>query len=139
LSLLELAGLPTADIAKTHDLLTWVLEQEGRIVGVVALERFGAEALLRSLTVAPELRARGFGRELVARAEEGARERNIQRLVLLTETAEAFFRSLGYSILDRQRVSGTLKQSAEFQSLCPVSAICMTKTFADTRSSREGL
>lgn len=47
--------------------------------------------------------------------------------VLLTETAEAFFRSLGYAAIDRRFVSEEPKQSAEFRSLCPVSAVCMSK------------
>lgn len=106
----------------------WVLEERNAIVGVVALERVGSEALLRSLAVAPEYRKRGFGRELVARAEQSAQRNYIQQLVLLTETAELFFGSLGYSVIDRRAVSEGLRQSAEFRSLCPSSATCMSKT-----------
>ena len=130
LVLLEGARLPTADVTSVDELPMWVLEERAAIVGVIALERFGSEALLRSLTIAPEYRKRGFGRELVARLEESARADNIQRLVLLTETAEAFFRGLGYSVIDRRHVSDRLKQSAEFRSLCPASATCMSKTLA---------
>ena len=130
LALLEGARLPTADIASADELAMWVLEERGSIVGAIALERFGTEALLRSLAVAPEYRKRGFGRELVAQLEEGARAENIQQLVLLTETAEAFFRGLGYSVIDRRYVSGRLKQSTEFRSLCPASATCMSKILA---------
>jgi amino-acid N-acetyltransferase len=127
LALLDGSRLPTADITSVDELPMWVLEERGSIVGVIALERFGTEALLRSLAVAPEYRKRGFARELVARAEEAAREDNIQQLVLLTETAEAFFRSLGYSTIERRYVSDSLKQSTEFRSLCPASANCMSK------------
>jgi amino-acid N-acetyltransferase len=130
LALLEGARLPTADIASADELAMWVLEERGSIVGAIALERFGTEALLRSLAVAPEYRKRGFGRELVAQLEEGARAENIQQLVLLTETAEAFFRGLGYSVIDRRYVSARLKQSTEFRSLCPASATCMSKILA---------
>jgi amino-acid N-acetyltransferase len=48
--------------------------------------------------------------------------------VLLTETAETFFRRLGYEAIDRHYVSEDLKQSAEFRALCPASAVCMTKS-----------
>ena len=87
------AGLPTADLG-TSDLQLWLLEAGGALVGVIALERFGSEALLRSLAVAPAHRKRGVGRRLVAWLEADARAEGVRRLVLLTETAETFFRSL---------------------------------------------
>ena len=127
LQLLNSAGLPTADLASAHEFQTWVLEDRGSISGVIGLERFGAEALLRSLAVAPEHRKRGFGHELVAQLERDARADGINRLVLLTETAEAFFRDLGYATTERRQVSEEAKQSPEFRSLCPASAICMSK------------
>jgi amino-acid N-acetyltransferase len=127
LALLESARLPTADVASIDEPQIWVLEERDRIVGVIALERFGSEALLRSLAIAPDCRNRGFGRELVGHVEQSAQADNIRQLVLLTETAEVFFRSLGYRNTDRRDVSDRLKQSAEFRSLCPASASCMSK------------
>jgi amino-acid N-acetyltransferase len=135
LALLEGAHLPTADIASIDEPQMWVLEERGAIVGAIALERFGSEALVRSLVVAPQYRKRGFGRELVALVEESAREDRINQLVLLTETAEPFFRSLGYNSLDRRHVSERLRQSAEFRSLCPASAICLSKVLAPGETS----
>jgi amino-acid N-acetyltransferase len=135
LALLEGARLPTADIAGIDQPQIWVLEERGAIAGAIALERYGSEALVRSLVVAPEYRKRGFGRELVALVEESARQDRINQLVLLTETAEPFFRSLGYNILDRRHVSERLRQSAEFRSLCPASAICLAKILAPGETS----
>ena len=125
--LLQTAGLPTADLVSAHEIQSWVLEEKGSILGVIALECFGREALLRSLAVAPEYRKRGLGQELVARLEHDAQAQGIQKLVLLTETAQPFFQRLGYTAIDRAEVSDHVKQSAEFRSLCPVSAICMSK------------
>jgi amino-acid N-acetyltransferase len=130
LALLEGARLPTADIAGIDQPQIWVLEERGAIVGAIALERYGSEALMRSLVVAPEYRKRGFGRELVALVEESARQDRINQLVLLTETAEPLFRSLGYNTLDRRHVSERLRQSGEFRSLCPASATCLSKVLA---------
>jgi amino-acid N-acetyltransferase len=130
LRLVENANLPTADLAKARELTIWVLEVEGALVGVIALERFGFDGLLRSLAVAPEFRNRGLGRVLVARLEKDASEHGVQRLVLLTETAEQFFKSIGYARINRTEVIGPLQQSAEFRTLCPVSAACMTKAIA---------
>jgi amino-acid N-acetyltransferase len=131
LALLHTAQLPTTDIVSADQPQIGVLTQRCSIVGAIALERFGSEALLRSLVVAPEYRNRRFGCELVARVEESARAAHISRLVLLTETAEPFFRKLGYSTTHRQYVSDALKQSAEFGSLCPASATCMSKLVAE--------
>ena len=126
LALLQSAGLPTADLTSAQRLHLWVLKTDS-LQGVIALERFGSEALLRSLAVAPEYRRHGLGHELVARLELDARADGIEQLVLLTETAERFFRDLGYEAIDRQSVSDGLKQSAEFRSLCPAYAVCMRK------------
>jgi amino-acid N-acetyltransferase len=127
LKLLQNAGLPTSDLNSAHEFQSWVLEDKGSIIGVIGLERFGDEALLRSLTVAPDYRQRGLGHELLVRVEDDARAAGIQQLVLLTETAQAFFLRHGYAITDRRDVSDKIKQSAEFRSLCPNSALCMRK------------
>ena len=126
-ALLQAARLPTADLTSIQDLKMWVLEASDSLLGVIALQRFGTDALLRSLAVSSEYRKRGFGRTLVGRLERDAQTDGIQKLVLLTETAEPFFRSLGYEVIDRRYVSEALKQSAEFRSLCPASAVCMSK------------
>jgi amino-acid N-acetyltransferase len=128
LTLLQGAGLPTEDLTSAPGLHLWVLCAEESLVGVIALERVDAGALLRSLVVEPAHQRRGLGRQLVARLEHDARADGVQQLVLLTETAEAFFRRLGYEAIDRRYVSEDLKQSAEFRTLCPASAVCMTKS-----------
>jgi amino-acid N-acetyltransferase len=127
IALLSRARLPTADLESARHLQMWVLESEQTLAGVIALERFDTQGLLRSLTVAPEFRKRGFGRELVARLEHDARSDAVEQLVLLTETAERFFQSLGYIAIERARVHENIKESAEFRSLCPASAVCMYK------------
>jgi amino-acid N-acetyltransferase len=133
LALLQAAGLPTADLTSVTCLHLWVLEAEDSLVGVVGMERFGARALLRSLAVAPSYRQRGMGHQLVARLESEARADDVEQLVLLTETAERFFRAIGYEVIDRRRVPEEIRQSAEFRSLCPASAVCMSKLLTSSR------
>lgn len=130
LTLLRDAKLPTDDITSARDLHLWVLEAEQSVIGVVGMERFGASALLRSLAIAPDYQRQGLGQKLVASLERNARSKGIEQLVLLTETAEAFFRGIGYEVADRRHVADEIKQSAEFRSLCPASAVCMTKSVA---------
>ena len=128
LALLADSRLPTEDVTTAHDLRIWIAESNGAIQGVIALERFGNEGLLRSLAVSPGCRQRGLGRELVAHVERHAQMGGITRLVLLTETAERFFDALGYEVTDRHLANDGMRQSAEFRSLCPASAVCMSKT-----------
>jgi amino-acid N-acetyltransferase len=133
LALLEGAGLPTADLTSASNLHLWVLEGKESVFGVIGIERFGACALLRSLVVVASYQRRGFGRKLVARLERDAQADGVQQLVLLTETAEKFFSAIGYEVIDRQNVPEEIKQSSEFRSLCPASAVCMTKLLASSR------
>jgi|SRR5580692_8595449 amino-acid N-acetyltransferase len=130
LALLEGAGLPTADLTSARDLQLWVFEENETVFGLIGMERFGACALLRSLAVSPSYQRRGFGHTLVALLEREAQSEGVKQLVLLTETSERFFRAIGYEEIDRRLVPEQIKQSAEFQSLCPASAVCMTKLLA---------
>jgi N-acetylglutamate synthase-like GNAT family acetyltransferase len=126
-SLLIEAKLPTEDLPTAPGLCSWVLENDGAPVGHIALECAGAGGVLRSLVVRQPYRGRGWGKALVQTLEQAAHSADITQLVLLTETAQVFFASLDYTVIDRCYVPDELQQSAEFRSLCPASAICMTK------------
>jgi amino-acid N-acetyltransferase len=125
--LLEQSALPTADLTTAPDLRLWVLMDGEQLVGAVGLERYGASGLVRSLAVAPARQRRGVGQQLVATVEREAAAAGIKRLVLLTQTAERFFTRLGYDVIDRGYAPDEVKESAEFRSLCPASAVCMSK------------
>lgn len=100
-ALLSDAGPPTEELASAPGLQFWVAEQGSWTVGAVGLEPHGLAGLLRSVAVAASYSAHGLG---------SAR-------VLLTQTAEPFCKRL--------------RHSAEFASLCPSSAVCMTKIVAE--------
>jgi amino-acid N-acetyltransferase len=134
LALLKISGLPTTDLTSALDLQLWVLEKNESVFGVIGMERFGACALLRSLAVGADYQRRGFGRMLVARLEREAQTEGVLQLVLLTETAERFFHSIGYEVIDRRLTPEKIQQSAEFRSLCPASAVCMTKLLASSHA-----
>ena len=125
--LLERSGLPTGDLSTARPEFV-LASSAGRIVGIGALERFGGEALLRSVAVEPRWRSAGVGRLLVGELECRARAAGVSELILLTLTAADFFRRLGYGTKDRARVPAAVLDSAEFKSLCPATAICMAKT-----------
>ena len=127
LRLLQEERLPVQDLADTRSVRLWVAEDGGRLVGAIGLEPHGDTGLLRSLVVAPSARGRGIGQELVAALEREARLAGVRQLVLLTQTAQPFFRALGYSVIARETVPDAVKASAEFRLLCPASAVCMSK------------
>jgi len=126
LRLLEGNRLPTADLE--HSLPIMFVARDGpMLVGAGGFEVHGESGLLRSLVVADRLRGTGLGRTLVESVEAAARQRGLRELVLLTETARDFFARLGYADIARESAPEAIRKSAEFRSICPQSARCMSK------------
>jgi amino-acid N-acetyltransferase len=98
--------------------------------GIVALQCAGNLGLLRSLAVDPAARSTGLGSDLVVALEKFAQTRGLTGLVLLTETAAPFFARLGYRQAERASMPPEVQATAEFRSLCPSTATCLSKTFA---------
>lgn len=126
-ALLEQAALPASDLAGSGRLRFWVVRRGGTLVGAVGLEQHGSAGLLRSLVVAPTERGYGLAGALVRTLEDEARASGIGRLVLLTQTAAEFFAKRGYAIIERAKAPASVRESTEFTSLCPASAVCMLK------------
>jgi amino-acid N-acetyltransferase len=126
-ALLTVASLPTSDLARATGPEFRVVRDGGRVVGAIGLERYGDVGLLRSLVVAPDQRGRGLGTVLVDALEQEARSTGIATLVLLTQTAEVFFANRGYRRIGRADAPQAVQASAEFRSLCPVSAVAMSR------------
>ena len=125
-TLLRGAGLPFSDIGE-HLKDALVARRAGRIVGCVALELYGPDALIRSLTVQSGHRRRGLGTALYQHIAAHAHASGGDRLFLLTTTAQRFFRRLGYASVDRRSVPAAVRSSREFAGLCPLTAVCMTR------------
>jgi arsenate reductase len=116
--------LPADDVGQPNQ--TFVAAYaSGELVGCVGLERFGADALLRSLAVVPRMQGAGLGKKLYLRALAEARSGGVRSLYLLTTTAARFFERAGFERIDRGLVPPAVAASAEFDSLCPASAVCM--------------
>jgi len=125
-ALLRAAALPHEDFA-AHLAHFLVARRGGRVVGAVGFERHGRSALLRSLVVAPARRGAGLGGRLVRRLTTAARRGGIRQFYLLTTTAERFFSKRGFRRIARARVPAAIAATREFHSLCPASAVCMTR------------
>ncbi len=124
--LLTGAQLPIDDLDRA-DVQFWVAERGSPIIGAIGLERAGAAGRLRSFVVARSARRHGIGRALLGTLEREARETGVEQLVLLTQTAESFFRCAGYGIVGRVRVPEGIRALEEFRMLCPASAVCTSK------------
>src|SRR3954462_4030427 len=92
--LLVQCGLPIADAQEHFDCFL-VADDGTGIVGCAGLERYGATALLRSVAVLERRRGERLGYELVVRLVAAARSVDVATLVLLTDTAERYFRRFG--------------------------------------------
>lgn len=124
--LLQAADLPHEDFA-AHLAHFLVARQGGAVVGAVGFELHGRDALLRSLVVAPASRGTGLGDRLVRELTAAARRAGVARFYLLTTTAEQFFARRGFKKIDRQLVPAAVATTPEFQSLCPASAVCLSR------------
>jgi amino-acid N-acetyltransferase len=123
-ALLERTGLPLAG-AREH-VSTFLLGWRGeKLIACVGAELYGADALLRSVAVAPETQRTGVGSALVAQALVIARERGLRSVYLLTTTAAPFFERLGFRAIDASAVPAAVRTSVEFNGVCPSCAIVM--------------
>ncbi len=79
---------------------TWVLEDAGRIVGILVLEQGPSGLLLDNIAVLPDSQGKGFGRALIAFAEAEARRRGFGEIHLYTHALMseniALYRRIGF-------------------------------------------
>lgn len=103
----------------------FVAEEEGRVIGTIGLECFGNSGLLRSAAVAMSARSRGVGQLLVDAVISHSRAAGLSEIVLLTTTADEWFRRFGFLVAKRSSLQVGLLQSSQLQGGCPSSAVIM--------------
>ena len=123
------AGLPHADITRNGRTF-FAGEHAGITFGYIGLEVHGKDALLRSLVVIDAMRGRGFGSVLVRKAIAVAAAGGADRVWVLTTTAAGFLQGLGFERVERELAPAAIRATAEFATLCPASAVCMTRLTA---------
>lgn len=97
---LEASGLSTAGVGADDVRIAVLEDRKGRIVGVTGFEVGGAEALVRSVAVAPTLRRHGLGRMLAeAACERAAAVPGVERLWVLDAASGAFWQRLGFRLV----------------------------------------
>lgn len=127
--LLAASMLPVEGVAESLDGFI-VAETEGRLAGVAGLERCADNALLRSVAVAEEWRGRGVGNALVTQLISNAEREGLDRLYLLTTTADRWFPAFGFTRISRDDVPAEVRATSEFRDICPSSAIVMMRPVA---------
>jgi amino-acid N-acetyltransferase len=125
-TVLEKNDLPTADVQSKPESF-FVGFAAGERIGIGGLERFDTVGLLRSLVVEESVRGEGYGTDLCEALETRASADGVQRLYLLTTTAAGFFDDRGYRAIERTAPPAPIRQTTEFTTLCPETAVCMTK------------
>jgi amino-acid N-acetyltransferase len=133
--LLTASALPLDGVQEA--LADFVVAEVGKdVVGVAGLEVCCDNALLRSVAVADAWRSRGLGRALVTRLISDAEARGIRALYLLTTTAERYFPSFGFREIARDNVPADVRETQEFKTACPASAVVMCRECATATEAR---
>ena len=123
-ALLTANQLPTAGLRES--LGTALVARVGsRTIGSVALEVYPSGVLLRSVAVDSAWRGRGIGHQLTSAGLDLARSLGARAAYLLTTTAGEFFPRFGFSRVERAEIPDDVKESIEFRSACPSSALVM--------------
>lgn len=127
IGLLEAEALPTSDL-HVLSLQDFLVVDEGNVMaGCVGAEVFEDLALLRSLVVSRAFRGQGLAKQLVSALEGRLSRRGVTDIWLLTTDADGYFRRHGYRPVTRDRVPARVRETKEFSTLCPESAVVMRK------------
>ncbi|MCS3795661.1 arsenic resistance N-acetyltransferase ArsN2 [Niastella sp. OAS944] len=127
IELLKTEKLPVDDLPGNLDHF-FVAIINDVVVGAIGLEHYPPLGLLRSMIVHKDYRNQKIAAALVQALEKHATGLNVHSIYLLTETASTWFDTKNYQRVERTEVPDAIKQSTEFSSVCPVSAIVMKKS-----------
>ncbi|MFC4437136.1 MULTISPECIES: arsenic resistance N-acetyltransferase ArsN2 [Natrialbaceae] len=127
-TLLEENGLPSADVRTKPERFYVGYDGDDDRVGIGGVEIYGTDGLLRSVVVERSERGKGFGATMCDALEAEARAGGVETLYLLTTTAPEFFATHGYAAIKRTDAPAAIRQTTEFEELCPATAACMKKS-----------
>jgi len=124
IALLKDNDLPVEDL-DFNTQKTRFKKESDEIIAVCAIEKYGSYGLLHSFCVRKDFQGNGIGKSLYREILDDCQKKGIHALFLLTTTAHNYFKELGWSEIWRNAVPQEVRQSKEFISLCPESAVCM--------------
>ena len=132
-ALLKQNNLPTEDISEVTKLFS--IGDNDKVIGTIGIELYRDIGLLRSFAVDEEYRRNGLGKQLINFIEDFAKQKRMQGIVLLTTTASDYFAKRNYQTIDRANTPIEIRNSSEFKSTCPSSAIVMKKYLGSPATS----
>ena len=125
--LLKKVKLPYTDFKQhLHNFL--VAKKNNKIVASAGLEIYNNIALLRSVAVYPEYQGRNLGKLLYLKLKKYAINCGVHELYLLTDTADKYFKRLGFKPIKRSLAPDKIANSKQFLYLCPSAAVLMRYT-----------
>ena len=122
--LLTDCGLPVEDCHEHINQFVGIFEDKD-LVALGGVERLDEYGLLRSVAVHELFRGQEYARHILDYLHQKARDEGMIALYLLTETATNYFSNYGYRNVDRDTLPIAIKNTQQFQSLCPDSAQAM--------------
>jgi amino-acid N-acetyltransferase len=126
LALLEENGLPAIGVQENIAGFI-VARSNGAVIASAAIESYGASGLLRSLAVAGAHRRQGIATALVRRTLQKAVHERLEVLYLLTTSAAKYFERFGFVACARDEAPRPIRDSWEFRTGCPASAVLMRR------------
>ena len=123
--LLEESDLPLDGLDEQWGSGYAVAIEDGDVVGAAGVERYGRYGLLRSVVTARGRRGRGIAEALVRNRLAWAGTEGLEGVYLLTTTAADYFPRLGFERVSRDALPVEIKESREFTTACPSSAVAM--------------
>jgi ubiquinone/menaquinone biosynthesis C-methylase UbiE/N-acetylglutamate synthase-like GNAT family acetyltransferase len=101
-------------------------------VGIGGIEIHGEYGLLRSLVITNSFQGKGYGKALCKKLIQQAKNKGVNEVYLLTNTASGFFKKLGFEETNRSMAPTAMHNTTEFKELCPISSTCMKKNISGT-------
>jgi N-acetylglutamate synthase-like GNAT family acetyltransferase len=121
--LLDVGELPTVELGRT---VFWVGEQGSVVHAVAGLQPLGHLGLVRSVFVSPASRRQGVARRLLEAIVAEARRRGVTELYALA-LHPSWLEALGFVPVDRALAPEAVRESEEFRSACPASAVLLRR------------
>ena len=116
--LLQMVNLPIGGVKEHIDNFLVLKDNSAIVKGCIGLELYSEYALLRSAAVHPENQNQGIGKKLTEAIIAYAKKIQIQKLFLITNTAEEYFRKKGFTVIQENEIPASVKQSVEFTFQC---------------------
>lgn len=127
LAALKRENLPVDDLNDENRTFFVYRTLSGVVLGYGGYELYGSDVFLRSIVVMPDARGKKVGRNLVPLLLYRAYRRGARQAWLLTGSAADFFEKIGFARTPREEAPAAILQTRQAQSLCPSSAILLSK------------